>query len=132
MKNNETKLKLSNAFTSKGARVNTSSSNISLQNSFELMQELFSNFSNFSGTETITAASGDSWALESPQWKNGAFTFVLKKGLLNYEADINLNGIITIDELKRYITSEVQKLTNGAQKPTSRESNKYLNWVIWD
>jgi WD40 repeat protein len=125
-------LSLENAFARRGAQVSSSSRRISLQSSFELMQELFSNFSSFSGTETITAASGDSWALESPQWKNGAFTFVLKKGLLNYEADLDGNGSVSIAELKRYVKSEVTKLTSGRQKPTSRDSNKYLNWDLWN
>jgi hypothetical protein len=126
-------VKLSNVFAAKGTKaLNIEANEVTLKNSFELMQELFQNFSSFTGTETITAASGNSWALESSKWKNGAFTFVIKKGLLEFEADLNNNGTITIDELKKYVTKEVLRLTNGAQKPTSRETNDYLDWVVWD
>ena len=128
----EITLKRTEEFASKGVEVvSHSKSKLSLQNSFELMKELFSTFSSYTGTETVTAASGDGWALESDRWKNGAFTYTIKKGLLDYEADKNLNGVVTLSELKEYVMHEVQKLTNGAQKPTSREKNGFLDWQVW-
>jgi len=120
------------SFTGKGAEEMVSENEITLQNSFVLMRELFSDLSSNSGVETITAASGDSWALESSQWKNGAFTFVLKKALINFEADENKDGIISIKELKNYLLTEVEILTNGAQRATSRSANKGISWNIWE
>lgn len=121
------------SFNTKGAKASSAktTSNTSTKSAFELMQNVFSSFSSSTGLETITAASGNSVALESPRWQNGSFTYAIKLGLLDYQADANGNGIITVNELKNYILETVPKITNGTQQPTSREANKYLNWNIW-
>lgn len=132
IKNNSTVIK-KQSFKTKGAiGSSTKSKNSTTTTSaFELMQNVYSSFSSSTGLETITAASGNSVALESSRWQNGSFTYAIKLGLLDYEADLNANGIITVNELKSYVLKTVPEITNGAQKPTSRETNKYLNWDLW-
>ncbi len=103
----------------------------SAKSAFLLMQNVFSSFSSTTGLETITAASGNSVALESSRWQNGSFTYTIKLGLLDYKADEDSNGIISVNELKNYILKTVPIITGGSQQPTSRESNKYLNWDLW-
>ena len=44
---------------------------VGIKTSFELMQELFTNVSKGSGAVVISAAAGNSYALESDEWRNG-------------------------------------------------------------
>ncbi|MCU0461212.1 MAG: hypothetical protein MUF36_04245 [Bacteroidales bacterium] len=76
-----------------------SQSGITLTNSFDLMQELFTGLDNGTGTTVISAAAGKGYALESPLWNNGVFTFSIINGLKNRAADKNRDGAITISEL---------------------------------
>lgn len=104
---------------------------IGITTSFELMQELFSNLSKGSGAVVISAAAGNSFALESDEWRNGVFTYALINGVKSRSADHDRNGEITVSELKDFVSEEVQKLTNGAQKPTSRRENLEFDFRVW-
>jgi uncharacterized caspase-like protein len=104
---------------------------VTLNNSFELMQELFSGLDKGTGTTVISAAAGKGYALESPLWNNGVFTFSIINGLKNRAADKNRDGTITISELKDYSIKEVQLLTDGQQKPTARRESINYDWKIW-
>ena len=118
----------------KGARVLTSGDNtnkLGLQNSFELMQELFTNLNRGSGAMVISAAGGDSYALESNEWNNGVFTYAVINGLKNKAADKDGDGEITVSELRSYVIEQVQELTNGRQKPTSRQENVEFDFKVW-
>ncbi len=111
------------------------SSGLGLQNSFELMQELFANLSRGSGAVVISAASGVGYALESADWNNGVFTYCILNGLKNKDgkmpADANNDGQVSVSELKDYVSVEVERLTNGAQKPTSRRESLEFDWRVW-
>ncbi|MBI5217537.1 MAG: caspase family protein [Bacteroidia bacterium] len=104
---------------------------IGLQNSFELMQEIFSDFRKGTGSVVISSASGIEFAYESGSWKNGVFTFSLLEGLKSGKADANGDKKVTVSELKEYITNRVRKLTNGKQNPTSRKENPEFDFKIW-
>jgi hypothetical protein len=114
----------------KGA-YNTKRPKLGLQNSFELMQELFVNLNRGSGAQVISAAAGNSYALESDKWQNGVFTYSILSGLENYAADLNGDKIITVSELRKYVGDKVVELTNGAQKPTSRQENVVNDFRVW-
>ena len=115
----------------KGIDSKTTQSGISLNNSFELMQELFAGLDQGTGTTVISAAAGKGYALESPQWNNGVFTYSILNGLKNKAADKNKDGVITISELKDYSIKQVQLLTGGKQKPTVRKESVNFDWKIW-
>ena len=104
---------------------------VGIKTSFELMQELFANVSKGSGSVVISAAAGNSYALESDEWRNGVFTYSLISGLKNETADQNNDGSITVTELKDFVSKEVERLTDGRQKPTSRRENLEFDFVIW-
>jgi WD40 repeat protein len=104
---------------------------ITLNNSFELMQELFAGLDKGTGTTVISAAAGKGYALESPQWNNGVFTYSIINGLRNKAADKNKDGIITISELRDYSIRQVEMLTGGKQKPTARKGSINNDWRIW-
>jgi len=105
--------------------------NFKVNQSFELMKELFTDLRRGSGAVVISSAGGAEFAYESAKWKNGVFSFVLIDGLISKTADLNKDGIIFISELREYVTNRVQKLTKGKQKPTSRRDNLETDYIIW-
>lgn len=111
---------------------NDPQSGISLSTSFELMQELFSGLDRGTGTIVISAAAGKGYALESPLWNNGVFTYTIINGLKNKAADKNRDGKVSISELKDYSITQVELLTGGKQKPTARRESIGLDWDIWE
>jgi len=46
-------------------------------------------------------------------------------------ADANNDGQVSVSELKDYVSVEVERLTNGAQKPTSRRESLEFDWRLW-
>ncbi|RYY37266.1 MAG: caspase family protein, partial [Sphingobacteriaceae bacterium] len=102
-----------------------------LQNSFMLMQNLFVDLNEGSGAVVISAAAGDSFALESPRWNNGIFTYSVIKALKDNEADYNKDQQINLSELRKYVYETVSKETGGKQQPTTREENLGFDWQVW-
>ena len=117
----------------KGAVMKHSSdpNKVGLQNSFDLMQELFANLNRGSGAVVISAAAGVGYALEGEQWNNGVFTYALLDGLYNQRADANGDKQVSLSELRTYVISEVDRLTNGRQRPTCRQENLEFEWRVW-
>ncbi len=104
---------------------------LGLQNSFELMQELFTNLNRGSGTVVVSAAAGNSYAMESDEWQNGVFTYSILNGIRSMDADLNGDGEITVSELRVYVSESVQDLTGGLQKPTVRQENIEFDFRVW-
>jgi WD40 repeat protein len=98
--------------------------------SFRLMQEEFLDLSRHNGTIVIAAAAGNEFAFESPVQQNGLFTYVFLQGLKEKKADENKDGKVTASELQAYLNAQVEKLSRGAQKPTTRQENLGLDWEI--
>lgn len=92
-------------------------------NTLRLMEELFGNMKKGSGASVISSAGGAEYAMESDAWHNGLFTYALLNGIRNKSADANSDGKILLSELKKYTGDEVERLSNGAQKPSSRNEN---------
>ena len=97
---------------------------VGLQNSFELMQALFVNVAKGTGTTVITAAGGVQFAQERGDLQNGVFTFSILE-LLQQQPTIK------VSELKQKIGERVLQLTNGLQKPTTRNDLKEVDWYVW-
>jgi WD40 repeat protein len=114
----------------KGDYSKTMSSGLNLDQSFELMQEMFAGLDQGTGTNVISAASGKGFALESPSWNNGVFTFSILNGLKKMAADFNNDKSVSVSELRRYAINRVQLLTGGRQKPTSRRETLTFDWNI--
>lgn len=106
-------------------------SSVGLQNSFELMQQLFANLNRGSGAVVISAAAGDSFALESDEWQNGVFTYAILNGLKNLQADADGDEQITVSELRSYVYAKVVEETGGRQKPTTRQENLEYDFRVW-
>ncbi len=107
------------------------SSGAGLKNTFEIMQDLFANIGRGNGATVISAAAGTEFAYEGNSWANGVFTYCVLQGLVESKSDTDKDGIITVTELKEYVSEAVNKLTSGRQRPTSRQINFDNNWEIW-
>ncbi|MEO5647760.1 MAG: caspase family protein, partial [Chitinophagaceae bacterium] len=118
-------------YKSKGLIVEQGKKRLGLSNSFELMQDLFANLNSGNGTVVISAAAGNSYAYESDAWKNGVFTYSILHGLVDKVADMDNDKRVSLSEIQRYVSSQVQRLTKGAQKPTARQENLENDWIIW-
>ena len=104
---------------------------IGLKNSFELMQELFTDLRRSTGTTSISSSSGTQISLEDSKYRNGIFTYCILSGLKEQKADSDHDGKIMLSELKGYVQRRVSELTDGKQQPTSRIENIENDWQIW-
>ncbi|MEQ6118831.1 hypothetical protein AAOP42_04870, partial [Reichenbachiella sp. MALMAid0571] len=107
------------------------SNSLGLENSFQLMQELFADLRKGTGAVVISSASGAEFALESDVWKNGVFTYSILEGLEGKKCDKDKDGSVQVSELKDYVFDRVSELTNGKQHPTSRRENLEFDFVVW-
>ncbi len=98
--------------------------NLGMANSFELMQSLFVNVGKGTGATIISAAGGMQYAQERGDLKNGVFTYSIIEAMSN-------NASLTVSQLKKIVGERVIQLTNGLQKPTSRNETNNYDWVIW-
>ncbi len=110
-------------------------SKVSLNNTLELMQNMFADVSNSNGAVVISAAGGLEYAFESPQWNNGVFTYCVRKGIEELAADDdpesgNYDFDVSVQELMKYVSKKVSELTNGKQRPTSRRENLEFDWIL--
>jgi hypothetical protein len=65
----------------------------------------------------------DSKKIKGP-WKNEVFTCSRLEAMNKYPT-------IKISELKKIVGERVEQLTNGLQKPTSRNENIAVDWSLW-
>jgi WD40 repeat protein len=103
-----------------------------VKSSFETMMELFVNVENQTGTTVISAAGGKQDALEGAAVlvdgkpiSNGAFTYSIIEYLTKNAKNKNK---LTVNQLKQYAEQRVAEITNGKQKPTSRQETMEVDW----
>ncbi|MEI2757404.1 MAG: caspase family protein [Chitinophagaceae bacterium] len=116
----------SNAATKGGIVTNTTTgeSKLGLQNSFDLMQNLFANVGKGTGATIIAASGGVQLAQERSDLGHGVFTFSIIEALKKFKT-------IKIAALKKFVSDEVFKLTRGLQKPTARMEPLLADWNLW-
>ena len=126
VKINQSKL-AANQVVLKGGEISESeegTQKLGLKNSFELMQNLFVNVGKSTGATIISAAAGTEFALENGNLKNGVFTYCIMEAMDKYPT-------MKVSELKKIVGARVQELTNGMQKPTSRNEAIAVDWNVW-
>ena len=79
----------------------------------------------------ISSASGAEYAFESPEWKNGVFTYAILEGLQSGGADADSSGAVRVSELRDYVVDRVRDLTRGKQTPTARRENLEDDFQIY-
>lgn len=104
---------------------------IGLDNSFELMKELFLDLRRGTGAVAISSASGVEYSVESSSWNGGVMAYTIINGLQNMAPDKNNDAQISISELQQYLTEQIPALTNYKQHPTARIVNLSNDWRIW-
>lgn len=109
----------------------TAQPKLGMQNTFELTKSLFTDLRKGTGATVISSAGGMEFAMESGEWKNGLFTYVLINGVKSGNADLNKDGEIWLSELQKFVGEEVTKLSNGQQQPTSRIENQSVDFRVW-
>jgi SH3-like domain-containing protein len=91
--------------------------------------EVVDNLSNATGFTIMSAARGNEYAYEDPDWNGGAFTTAIEEALKDNKADSNKDGFVDINELDSYVYDKVVELTGSKQHPTkkslSAESYKF-------
>ena len=65
------------------------------------------------GVAVLSGAGGRQEALESDEWKNGAFTYAIKEGVLGRRADFEKDGRITPPLLHAFISKRMKEMTKG-------------------
>lgn len=91
-----------------------------------LLEELFVETRWGIGATVMSSAGGLEAAIEGDEWKNGLFTWCLRKGMNDPKADINGNGELTMGELTQYLRDEVYRLSEGRQRPTLRSGKNSM------
>jgi hypothetical protein len=102
------------------------------KSNFKKMNELFVNVRNNTGSVIISAAGGQESALEAievngQKIENGAFTYSVLEYLKAHEGKTDA---LTVNKLKQYVEQRVEEITNGKQKPTSRQETMEVDWKV--
>ena len=100
------------------------------KSNFKKMNELFVNVRNNTGSVIISAAGGQESALEAisvdgKTIQNGAFTYSILECLKQNEGKE-----LKVNTLKQYAEKRVEEITNGKQKPTSRQETMEVDWGV--
>jgi WD40 repeat protein len=75
------------------------------------------------GSIVFSASHAGEMAFESSQIQNGFFTHEILEALGSDEADRNLDGRISVDELEAFVSLKVALMTGGLQRPTVDRDN---------
>ncbi|MBT5229163.1 MAG: caspase family protein [Methylococcales bacterium] len=104
-----------------------------LSTSFELLKANFADLTANNGAIVLSASTGNEYALENGQWKNGVFTFSILEAMSTFKTsnvDVNKNQQLEMSELRDYVYRRVNELTFGQQQPTTRQEPLGLDFRI--
>ena len=71
------------------------------------------------GRVILTASDSNELSVEKDELKHGVFTYYLLEGLRG-KADLDGDGVITVDEVYRYVSMKVPPATNQSQHPVKK------------
>ncbi len=83
-----------------------------------------------SGTIIFSSSKGGEFSYESDIIQNGFFTNAILKAIGDRNADYDANGLISTDELQKYVKNEVSEKTNGYRNPTVDWDNIYQELIF--
>jgi hypothetical protein len=84
---------------------------------------IYNDLARRSGAVVFSSSRGNELSYESAEWQNGAFTAELKVALTTPAADRDRDGLVTTEELRRYVGAAVAERTNDLQHPTIDRDN---------
>jgi uncharacterized caspase-like protein len=82
------------------------------------------------GSIVFSSSLGEELSLESPELKNGVFTYALLWVLAEPKADVNRDGYLSMDELETAVKATVSTATRGLQHPTIDRDNIYQDFRL--
>ncbi len=80
------------------------------------LNDMISRFTESEGKVILTSSRWDELSVEPPEMQNGVFTHYLLKGLKG-EADLNNDGVVSLQEVYEYVYSKTKEYTSGKQHP---------------
>lgn len=101
------------------------------EKTFDLMKLLFADTRKGTGTTVLASSGGNEVSMESDTWKGGLFTYCLLDAFDDMKADLNNNRSISIAELRSHIYHLVTLLSNGRQRPSTREQNIFIDFNVY-
>jgi hypothetical protein len=127
LEDNKTKMDTTQLLAVRGVVVELEEQNT---DNFKKMSELFVNVRNNTGSVIISAAGGQQSALEAIEVdgkiiENGAFTYSILECLKQYQGQL-----LKVNTLKQYAEKRVEEITDGKQKPTSRQETMEIDWGV--
>jgi uncharacterized caspase-like protein len=81
------------------------------------------------GAVVFASSTGKQFALEDPQWGNGAFTKALVEGLSG-KAAYGQGSAVTVNMLDLYLSERVKALTKGQQTPTTAKPQTIQDFPV--
>jgi WD40 repeat protein len=81
------------------------------------------------GAVVFSSAAGSQFALESPEWGNGAFTRAMLEAF-DGAGDYNDDGAVSVNELNLYVAEEVKALTNNQQTPVLQKPDSIRDFPL--
>jgi WD40 repeat protein len=93
---------------------------------FERDRYIYNDLLRRSGAIVFSSCKGGEYSYEHASIENGYFTEEIMSALLDGLADSDGDGVVSIDELRSYVTEAVARATNGLQNPTVDRDNIYL------
>lgn len=81
-----------------------------------------------SGAIVFSSARGGELAFENDAYANGLFTEALQLALTTPSADLDRDGTVSTDELRRYVAGKVAELSDDEQHPTVDRDNLHLRF----
>jgi MYXO-CTERM domain-containing protein len=76
-----------------------------------------------SGAIVFSSSRGTEYSYETDELHNGVFTAAIVRALTSDEADTNHDEIISVEELRQYVSHQVAQQTAEAQHPTVDHDN---------
>jgi len=90
---------------------------------FQKDRYIYNDLSRRTGAIVFSSSKGGELSAERSDYENGLFTEYIIKAFQSKKADCNNDGLITIDELKRYVLENVSIESNNKQHPTIDRDN---------
>ena len=86
---------------------------------------IYNDLNRRSGAIVFSSSKGGELSYERSDFENGLFTEYIIKAFTTQDADKDKNGVVSTDELREYVTTEVGKASGDLQHPTVDRDNIY-------
>ncbi len=95
---------------------------------FETDRYIYNDLVRRSGAIVLSSSRGGEFSYEDDHIENGYFTEAIINTFSGYTADVDGDGIISIDELRASVSRSVAESTAGLQNPTVDRDNIYVKF----